>query len=241
MADKYGIPSGGDPYPGQVKFYKNNRKQLSWPQVLSALRAGGWPADLLDEAAAVVAAESDRHPYIYNTYKSGHFGLFQISRSAWKEFFALGSDAWTNPTANAAKGYSIYKKQGWGAWEGHGNAKYQAALKEMQSGGHLKESWNVEAPGLLDNIQDGLSDAVEGATGLDEIGDVISGAWEAVTTPAFWMRVAYGATGVILVVGGLFLVVRNSPVAKKAAALGEKAVSAHPAGKAAVAAKKGSS
>jgi hypothetical protein len=41
--------------------------------------------------------------------------------------------------------------------------------------------------------------------------------WTAITTPAFWMRVAYGTTGVILITGGLFLIVSRSPATQKVA------------------------
>lgn len=231
MADKYGIPSGGDPYPGKVKHYKNNTKKLDAASLHEVIHKGGWPdgkdGKTRNTAVAVCLAESSGQPYIYNTYKKGHFGLFQVSRSAWPDLFALGSDRWTDPVTNAKYAYKIYQQQGWKAWEGYTSGRYKQFEKE--AGGGVLEGGDTGGTG-----PDGFGDL------LPDVPDwfgVLGDAWEAVTTPAFWMRVAYGLTGVVLVTGGLFLIVQNSSVAKSARATAKSAASALPTGKLASAAK----
>jgi hypothetical protein len=81
---------------------------------------------------------------------------------------------------------------------------------------------------IADSAGDAAS-AVADATGLGAVGDVLGGAWEAVTNPSTWMRIGYGALGIVLVAGGLFLIVRNSPTVQKTA---DAVASAVPAGRA---------
>jgi hypothetical protein len=223
VADKYGIPAGGDPYPGKVRYYKGNTKKLAPAYIQEAVAKGGWPDKLRNTAVAVALAESGGAPYIYNTYKRGHFGLFQISRSAWPEFFAVGSEKWTDPAANARKAYSIYQAQGWRAWESYTSGRYKQFMDDSESG-------VMEDGGGPDGLLPELSEALD-------VADVLADAWEAITTPAFWMRIAYGATGVVLVVGGLMLIVRNTPAVQKATATATKAANVVPMGRAATAAK----
>lgn len=225
MADKYGIPEGGDAYPGKVKYLAGNKRKLSARELLRVMKEAGWPEKSRTLAAAVALAESGGSPFIYNTYKQGHFGLFQISRSAWPEFFAGGSDQWADPVANARKALEIKNKQGWKAWEGFTNDRYTKYNNEVAAAAMDELRGRPLGPGLLGDIQEhGLSsvlgtayEAVSGAaeTVADKTSvglDVLADAWEAVTTPAFWMRVGYGALGVVLLAGGLFLVVRNTAV-----------------------------
>ena len=51
------------------------------------------------------------------------------------------------------------------------------------------------------------------------------------------MRVAYGATGIALVVGGLFLIVRNTPAGKAAGKAAGAVANVTPVGRAASVAK----
>jgi hypothetical protein len=127
--DKYGIPKGGNPGPGYVaKKWKGLSWQLSWEEMIAAVYLGGWPKNYWGTAAAVAAAESSRNPFIYNTLKRGHFGLFQISRSAHPEFFTPNGEGmqWVSPVASAQKGYEIYKDEGWGAWQAKTSGAYLA-------------------------------------------------------------------------------------------------------------------
>lgn len=251
MADKYGIPPGGNKYgPWTARRWQNRTHTLSYKELVASVALGGWPKQLWAEAVATAAAESGRNPFIYNTFKKGHFGLFQISRSAHPEFFEPAGEgmAWVTPWANAQEAYRIYKSQGWGAWEAHSKGLYlahlaqaRAAVSAVSKGGTGTAYWNSlftdksrqqiaeavvggAANQIVGGVADGIADAA-GATAegtvaagdatADTIGDmaqVVTGLWEAVTTPAFWMRVAYGATGVVLVAGGLFLMVRNTVV-----------------------------
>lgn len=231
MADKYGIPEGGDPYPGKVKYLAGNKRKLTARELLQVMKDAGWPEESRTLAAAVAFAESGGSPFIYNTHKEGHFGLFQISRSAWPEFFAGGSDQWADPVANAKKALEIKKKQNWKAWEGFTNGNYKkyndevagAALDELRGrpfgGGLLGDIKEKGLKAVLGSAYNAITDAAAGAvedtvsgvadaTGLDVLSDV----WESLTTPAFWMRVAYGVTGVALIAGGLFLIVKNTAV-----------------------------
>lgn len=251
MADKYGIPAGGDPYPGKIKYYKGNRQKMTWEEAIYAVEAGGWPEDKWVEAAALMGAESNLHPYIYNTFKKGHFGAFQVSRSAWPEFFAGDSEQWTNPGNSARKAYEIYKKQGWRAWEAYnkpaffankilatnGLRRYLLDKKGIQGNFLDKFGTIIQAAAGSDNAQEDIIENAPGVSGLNDIGKTLAGAWEAITTPAFWMRIAYGTTGVVLVVGGLFLIVRNTPAIKAAAQTAQKAASVTPVGRAATVAK----
>jgi hypothetical protein len=264
--DKYGIPTSGNPGPGYVaKKWKGVNWTLSWREMLAAIYLGGWPRELWGMAAAVSAAESSRNPFIYNTLKKGHFGLFQISRSAHPAFFGgSGEDmTWVSPAANAKEGYSIYKSQGWGAWSAKTNGAYlafygQALTATADFAGDLgkqsdKKGWAESQfrQGTKDRVVSAYiagvpdKDINKGAIGKQLLGGIIAGAggaaegvqesgaavaetvdsefgwlpdlWASLTTPALWMRLGYGALGVVLIAGGLFLVVRNQPAVTKAA------------------------
>ncbi|MFJ6530883.1 hypothetical protein ACIQMZ_37255 [Streptomyces longwoodensis] len=254
--DKYGIPAGGNNSPTGWTAHKWQKLNivLTWEEMIAVVAIAGWPQKEWAEAAATAAAESGRNPFIYNTYKQGHFGLFQISRSAHADFFAPGGEGmrWVNPTENAKEAYKIRQAEGWGAWEGHSNGGYMAFLPQAKAAAAVvarKQLVHPNDAGWLPSlIRPGVTMAVitavnagggkfnagkaivEGVTGgaagvaegvvdsgaavastAADMAQVVQGLWEALTTPAFWMRVAYGATGVVLVVGGLMLIVRNTP------------------------------
>lgn len=258
--DIYGIPPGGNNGLWTARKWRGIDWALTWEEMIATVALGGWPPKLWAEAAATAASESSRNPFIYNTYKMGHFGLFQISRSAHPEFFSgSNAGAWVVPPSNAAEGYKIYQSEGWGAWQAHTSGAYLANLAQAKAAvgafnkkaaGRTGETyWNslyrpetrtkILAAAVAINPQP-LGDAAGGAIGggvaggasgtaggvvdaggavVDTVGSmaqVVTGAWEALTNPAFWMRVAYGFTGVVLVAGGLFLIVRNTPAGQTA-------------------------
>lgn len=226
MADKYGIPEGGDAYPGKVRYLAGNKRKLTVREVYEVTKKT-WPKGKQELAAAVALAESGGSPFIYNTYKQGHFGLFQISRSAHPDFFAGGSDAWADPVKNSERAYEIYKKQGWGAWEGFTNKRWEEHKNDVASAALDDLRGRPLGPGLLGDIQENglaatlgdayeaVSEAAETVADKTSVGlDVLADAWEAITTPAFWMRIAYGAGGLVLLAGGLFLLVRNTAVSQ---------------------------
>lgn len=257
--DQYGIEwPGGNTGAWSAKRWKNTSFKMTWEETMACLALAGWPRDKRALAAAVMSAESGRNPFIYNTYRKGHFGVFQISRSAWPDFFGSSGMAmnWMDPTQNAQKAYAIYKAQGWKAWEGYTNggylAYYPAAMTAMadfdrKTAVHPNDErgywssilWKRVFPKLLsvsgaaDKIggvaAGGVADAIEGAAGataegvMDAGGAVaatvsdmfITDLWATLTNPGVWMRVAYGATGIVLIVGGLMLITRNSPAMQK--------------------------
>lgn len=231
MADKYGIPEGGDAYPGKIKYFKGQKYELQDVGIAVAVAEAGWPEKLIPEAVSVAIAESGGRPFVYNTYKQGHFGLFQISRSAWPAFFAGDSEDWAIPTRSAQQGYQIYQRQGWKAWQASRLAnlargrKAAADLKKLTAQKRAEYAKVVGTP--LGNISDSLpenplGEAVGDALTPDWAGDVVAvvkDAYETVTSPAFWMRVAYGAAGVVLLAGGLFLIVRNTSAARTVASV----------------------
>lgn len=243
MADKYGIPAGGDAYPGKVKYYQGDKSTLQDVGIAVAVAEGGWPEKLIPEAVSVVIAESGGHPSIYNTYKKGHFGLFQVSRSAWPDFFAGDSENWRIPTRSAEQGYKIYQQQGWGAWQASRLthlARGRQAAKDLKNLSPDKRQEYADVVGKpLGTIADQLPEDPLGL-GLPDLTPqwasdlvaVVKDAYEALTTPAFWMRVAYGAGGMVLLAGGLFLIVRNTPAGKAAASTAGKVASVVPAGRA---------
>jgi hypothetical protein len=245
---------------------------------MAILALSGWPRETWGMAGAVMSAESGRNPFIYNTYKQGHFGVFQISRSAHASFFAPNGDGmnWLAPWMNAKEAYKIYKSQGWGAWEGKTNGAYlayypQAMTAAADLGRKLQVHPNdekgflnslirqktiltvmgaagVTGQDLADVAGKGIADAISGAAGATAEGVVDAGGavadtvadmavtdiWRALTTPALWMRLAYGVTGIALVVGGLYLIVQKTPVMQKSKSM---AMAVVPGGKAATAAK----
>lgn len=283
--DKYGIPPGGNNGVYSVKKWKGIDYALPWKELMASIALGGWPPELWGMAGAVAAAESSRNPFIFNTFKKGHFGLFQISRSAWPDFFAesnQGGLAWCSPILNAGQGYKIYKQQGWGAWQAKTSGAYLAYYPQAMNAaadlekvtrvhpGDEKGFWNsliskktigymmkaagVSGADFADVANQGLGEAiaagaggtanatVDTATAVADSVDANFGwlrdFWVSITTPALWMRLAYGSTGVLLVAGGLFLIVRNRPaVQKTAAAVKTAATTVVPAGKVANAAK----
>lgn len=270
MADEYGIPEGGNNGPYSAHTWGGHKLVLPWKELMAMIALAGWPQNDWGMAGAIAAAESSRQPFIYNTYKKGMFGLFQISRAAWPDFFAGGNKQWVAGTANAKQARIVFKKQGWKAWEAYTNGGYlayypaaMAAAADLQRktglhGGDEQGYWNsliskktfdatmaamgVTGQAVSDAIGASLTQAIGTAADATAQGTVDSGAavasavnqsfgwlpdfYRALTTPAIWMRFAYGAAGVVLVAGGLFLIVKNRPVVQKTASAVASAVPA---------------
>jgi hypothetical protein len=270
--DKYGINQpGGNNGAWSAKKWQGINHTMKWEELMASIAVAGWPRNLWGMAGAVCAAESSRNPFIYNTYKQGHFGLFQISRSAWPEFFAPNGQGmqWVAPWANAKQAYAIYQKQGWNAWEGKTNGAYLAYYPQAMTAaadlgrktgmhrGDEKKYWEsiigrdtygyvLRATGAGEAIVGAANEAVGSAVGdaadATAEGVVDSGAivaksvnenfgwlrdaWQTLTTPAIWMRFAYGMTGAALVAGGLFLIVRNTSAGQAAGRAASRAANA---------------
>lgn len=263
--DKYGIPPGGNNGPYSTKYWAGIHYALPWQELLAAIALAGWKKDQWATAAAVCAAESGRNPFVYNTYKKGHFGLFQISRAAWPAFFPASGDMemqWCASWLAVPQAFKIYQQQGWKAWEGYTNGRYlsylpvakqQADLFSRRTGthggdeigywkslspsqttmGYTLKAAGVTSADIAGIANQGLGSAIAGGATATANATVDTGAtvaetvnsafgwlpdlYTALTTPAVWMRFAYGVTGVALVVGGLFLIVKNRPAVQKAA------------------------
>lgn len=90
----------GDPYPGKIKYEGGKPIRLTYEEIVATLALAGWPEREWDTATAVAHYESVRGAVnVYNTYKEGHWGLFQISKSAHPALFESKA-AWMNPVAD---------------------------------------------------------------------------------------------------------------------------------------------
>lgn len=180
--------------------------------------------------SAIAMAESSGRTGVVNSI--GCVGLWQINQPVHVKAHPKWTKEWlANPFNNAQAAKVIYKSQGLKAWEVYTNGAYKKyASKPGDTSLNAKDLGMSDAefdkaikgqPGVIDRDSDSLAeetvDAATGAankvvhaTGLDVLADV----WEALTTPSFWMRVAYGVTGVALVAGGLFLIVKNTAVSQ---------------------------
>jgi hypothetical protein len=111
-----------------------------------------------------------------------------------------------------------------GSTEAAWNAAIRPKTLETMMGAVIAANKGASGGGLLDGLGNAIVGGAEGTAGgvvaagdavVDTVGgmaQVVTGAWEALTTPALWMRLGYGVLGVVLVAGGLFLVVRNTAV-----------------------------
>lgn len=130
----------GDPYPGKIKFEGGRPWVISYEAVVASLALGDWPAALWPKAAAVIAAESNRTVNIYNTYKEGHYGLMQISKSAHPGLFQRGGILWMHPVLNCGEGYRIYREQGWGAWQAASEGRHSGYLLQATAATKVVQS-----------------------------------------------------------------------------------------------------
>jgi hypothetical protein len=118
-----------------VKYLGGGRVQLSYIEVVSALDAAGWPKNEWAMAAAVIAAESDRCCNIYNTYKSGHYGLMQMSASAHPDWFKSlpSANAWVDPVTNCKGGLTLWRQNKYQPWEAYTNGRYSGNILQAQA------------------------------------------------------------------------------------------------------------
>jgi hypothetical protein len=145
------------------------------------------------KAAAVIDAESSRMCNIYNTYKEGHYGLMQLSKSAHPEFFKAQL-WWIVPYMNTGYGYTVYKNEGWGAWQAASEGRFAggllqataavASVKSKRSKSKLsstdfyasvlgnKDQWlNLVKAGVLPTLIEGAGAGI--ATGIGAAGSAI--------------------------------------------------------------------
>jgi hypothetical protein len=120
----------GDPYPGKIKYEGGKPVKLTMEEIVASVALGGWPENLWPTAAAVADVESVGGAInVYNTYKEGHYGLFQISKSSHPGFFSSGK-SWVSPIENAKEAYRIYRDAGnsFKPWEAYTNGRYAPSL-----------------------------------------------------------------------------------------------------------------
>jgi hypothetical protein len=120
----------GDPYPGKIKYEGGKPVKLTMEEIVASVALGGWPENLWPTAAAVADAESVGGAInVYNTYKEGHYGLFQISKSSHPGFFSSGK-SWVSPIENSKEAYRIYQDAGnsFKPWEAYTNGRYAPGL-----------------------------------------------------------------------------------------------------------------
>ncbi len=192
--------------------------------------------------AAVAMAESSGRTGVVNSI--GATGLWQINQPVWVKKYSKWTVKWLqNPINNAIAAKQVYKDQGVGAWEVYTSGAYKRFYDEDVSNASLKPSDLNLTQSQFDAAVEGMEGVLVGETEgegwledelntLDATGQFVISAWETLTTPAFWMRIAYGITGVTLIAGGLFLIVRNTPAVKSAAQSVKQAGSVTPVGRA---------
>lgn len=182
----------------------------------------GWRGQPLIESIARCYTESNYYADIINDQSDAR-GLWQILPAAHPEFKAeLDSGAWMNPQTNANMAFSIYKASNGGSfqpWAADGTA------------------WMVNIPlanGIVNQLQkQGFNVDVAGTTGAS--GNVsnpgttsIDNSASAITNKTFWLRIAYFILGGVLVLYGLWELMKNTPTgsaikstAKTAIAIGK--------------------
>ncbi|MBW5252044.1 hypothetical protein JGS39_24095 [Streptomyces sp. P01-B04] len=167
-----------------VKVLGGVRLQLTYEEVVASLAVAGWPENEWMTATAVIAAESDRVCNIYNTYKSGHYGLMQMSASAHPAWFKAlpNKNAWTEPSINCKGGLTLWRQSKYQPWEAYTNGRYagfilqaQAAVSSYKSKRKKYGSATATAEKIFrPKIIEGLVSLQMGA-GLQSVADAIAG------------------------------------------------------------------
>lgn len=186
--------------------------------------------------AAIAMAESSGRTDVVNSI--GCVGLWQINQPV----HVKANPKWTqsylkNPLNNALAAKKILASQGLRAWEVYTNGMYrkyldkpvrnEAGATQASAIGDwwdnfkkgFEDGWDV-GPGPEDfGDEDGFKDdqlvgdyGLIQVPGLEGVTEGIKKTADLLVNPRTWLRVAYGTTGVLLVVGGLFLIVRNTAV-----------------------------
>lgn len=200
--------------------------------------------------AAIAMAESSGRTDVVNSIKC--VGLWQINQPVHVKANPTWTIEWLqNPFNNARAAKKIQDQSGLGAWEAYTGPDGKGSdgpWRKFENSDEGDDKFTASDVGMT---QEQFDKALEGSPGVAEqpdlsdspfdnplsgVTDVLTDVWESITTPALWMRLAYGLTGVVLVAGGLFLVVRNTPAAKAVGSVAK----ATPVGRVAAVAKGGS-
>jgi len=200
--------------------------KLTQSQVYAIALAAGLPDP--KTMAAIAMQESSGDTNVVN--EIGCVGLWQINQRVHVKSHPTWTVKWLqNPFNNAAAAKVILKTQGLGAWEAYtgpdgsgsdgpwrkyDNAKIDTTVKVDQAG--WLDPLDILPDGAEDRMEEKLGETVPGFETIDAIGDALAATADVLVNPRTWLRVAYGVTGVLLIVGGLFLIVKNTSAGKAA-------------------------
>lgn len=192
--------------------------------------------------AAIAMAESGGNIFAHNANAStgdNSYGLWQINMlgsmgpARRREFGISRNEELFDPIVNARAAKKILASQGLGAWSVYRSGAYARYLStpvrneapNIKSGATQANWWDdlKELFGLPEwedfergyELGQGAGDAVLdviSVPGLEGVTEGIKATADVLVNPRTWLRVAYGVTGAVLVVGGLFLMVRNTAV-----------------------------
>lgn len=211
---------------------------LTQSQVYAVAVAAGLPNPKL--MAAIAMAESSGRTDVVN--EIGCVGLWQINQPEHVKANPTWTVAWLkNPLNNAMAAKKILREQGLGAWEvytgpdGKGSdGPYRDHLNSPITQVSWDPNWldplDILPEGTEEKMEEGLRD-VPGVGTAIEIGEALGRTVDVITNPRTWLRVAYGITGVILVAGGLFLIVRNTAAGRAVGKTAEVATNFTPVGR----------
>jgi hypothetical protein len=201
--------------------------KLTQSQVYAIALAAGLPDP--KKMAAIAMQESSGDTNVVNSI--GCVGLWQINQPVHVKSHPTWTVKWLqNPFNNAAAAKIILKTQGLGAWEAYTGPdgkgtdgpwrKYENERIDTNTTVD-QASWidplDILPDGAEDKMRDKLGETIPGFGTVDAIGDALAATADVLVNPKTWLRVAYGVTGVLLIVGGLFLIVRNTPAGKATA------------------------
>jgi hypothetical protein len=200
-----------------------------------AYAAGFRDRGTLAKMIAIAAGESSWNTRAVNS-SSGATGLWQILPSAHPEFsgWDLKDPAW-----NAKAAYSVYSRAPAAGkitknkWSAYGGGRYTLALPMAEAAAAtVVAAGGTAGPG---SAVDQLGQGVEGAADVVSSG---AGAAEAaaevaakLTDPGTWLRFAYGAVGVALVVGAVVVLAKPvvAPIVKTGTKVAKVAATKKPA------------
>jgi hypothetical protein len=207
----------GEPAPAAVV-----RGPLSMTQ-LAALALRHFPPDVAATAVAISWHESRGNPDAMNDKNntpagSRDRGLWQIN-DHWHP--SVTDSCAFDPECSTAYAAKLYRENGWKPWATFKRGAYRPFLEQAEAAveqaqgkagaatARLKGDAGGWVPGLPDP-----GDAVEVATaGVNAAGDAlgfIGKLAQALVTPAFWKRVGLGTAGVVILVGAVVWIRRDT-------------------------------
>lgn len=175
----------------------------------------GFPVSLVPTMAAIAMAESSGDPKAQNP--SGAVGLWQILPSANQDIISKYGDP-KDPLSNAKMAKAVYDRQGLTAWSTYTSGAYRQYLNTGKATQY--DSKASDAVKLIESFE-GSDSAKESevnsnvSQGSGLIGtitgplDAIGSAFNDLTSPATWLRVALIVGGVLVVVVGIIFMIES--------------------------------